>query len=59
MQLGRLYQRMGRQAEGEQLLKKAIRDKQAEKEKEDSIPHIEEANPSGNGLATPQKEERP
>lgn len=56
MQLGRLYQRMDRQAEGDRLLNKAIRDKQAEKEKEERIPHMEKANPS---LATPHKEELP
>jgi len=59
MQLGRLYERMGRQAEGEQLLKNAIRDKQAEKEEEDRTPRIEKANPFGNGAAIPHKEDVP
>jgi tetratricopeptide (TPR) repeat protein len=59
MQLGRLYRRMGREAEGDQLLNKAIRDKQAEKEKGERISHIFKANPSRNVLATPQKEEVP
>jgi tetratricopeptide (TPR) repeat protein len=59
MQLGRLYQRMGRQAEGQRLLNKAIRDKQPEKEQEEMIPRIEKADPSRNGLATPREEEVP
>jgi len=57
MQLGRLYRRLGRQAEGERLLAKAVRDKQAEKEKKDSLPRIEVVNAGRNGLANPPKKE--
>jgi tetratricopeptide (TPR) repeat protein len=59
LQLARLYMKMGKQAEGEQLLRKAARDKQAEKEREDRLPRIEESDPFRNSLTTPQKEERP
>lgn len=58
MQLGRLYQKMGRRLEGDQLLAKAIRDKQAEKDKEDTMQRIEEAKPSPDGASTSSDKEK-
>ena len=45
LQLARLCMKIGKQAQGEQLLRKAARDKQAEKEREDRLPRIEESDP--------------
>ncbi len=45
LQLARLYQKMGKQPEGDRLLSKAVRDKQAEKESEERFPRIEKVHP--------------
>ncbi|MHB8655893.1 MAG: tetratricopeptide repeat protein [Terriglobia bacterium] len=58
MQLGRLYRKMGRRLEGDQLLTKAIRDKQSETNKEDTVTRIEEVKPSHDGVSISSNKEK-
>lgn len=58
MELGRVYQKMGRRSEAERIVAKAIRDKKAEKDKEDTLPRIEEVKPSGGGTSMSTDKEK-